>query len=713
MSTERPINPEASDSTADVSESEVSSQKVSSGGDATRSVDEQLIEETKQQIRGLVREIAQLAQSDISVEEFYAGFLGRVVSALAADGGAIWMLQEGNQLDLQYQINLQSTGLIENQDHQTRHGLLIKKVLASGQTVLMAPQSGPADDDEAGNPTDYLLLLGVVKVANEVQGMVEVFQRPGAGPTTQRGYVRFIVEMCEIFGDYLKSRRLKHYSDRQTLWTQLEKFIDSVHRSLDSRETAYTMANEGRRLIQCDRVSVALRKGGRFRIEAVSGMDMIDRRAATVKDLGQLSSAVAASREPVWYMGSSEDLPPQIEESLQSYVDQSHSKMIAVIPLSRTVEEPASQEQESRDEPPVEVVGALIVENIDDNRVDNALRHRVEVVAQHSGVALANAEEHQRLFLLPLWRALGKAAWVMRARTLPKTLAILVGLIATILALVLVPADFHLKGKGVLQPQIRHKIWAPVSGVVSETKAKHGDKVAKDSELAHLRNSDLEVELEGLLGKRLEILEQIDSLERVLVENPRLNSEERNRYQGQLNGLMVSRDSLDKQIKLYQQKQEKLIVKSPIDGEVITWHVRERLIHRPVQPGDELMTVVDPSGPWEVEIHMRESRMGYVARSWQEANEQNKDMQVEYILASHPDQKLVGRVSEIHAAADIRGDEGNTVLIRVEVIDKEALPDLRHGVDVTAKVDCGRQPIGYVWLYELINWVQKNVLFWL
>ena len=91
MSTERPINPEASDSTADVSESEASSQKVSSGGDATRAVDEQLIEETKQQIRGLVREIAQLAQSDISVEEFYAGFLGRVVSALAADGGAIWM----------------------------------------------------------------------------------------------------------------------------------------------------------------------------------------------------------------------------------------------------------------------------------------------------------------------------------------------------------------------------------------------------------------------------------------------------------------------------------------------------------------------------------------------------------------------------------------------------------------------------------------------
>ena len=56
--------------------------------------EERLVEQTKQQIRTLVREISQLAQSDIPLNDFFEGFLGRVVSALAADGGAIWMVDD-------------------------------------------------------------------------------------------------------------------------------------------------------------------------------------------------------------------------------------------------------------------------------------------------------------------------------------------------------------------------------------------------------------------------------------------------------------------------------------------------------------------------------------------------------------------------------------------------------------------------------------------
>ena len=55
-----------------------------------QSLDPQLIEQTKQQIRSLVSEIAQLSKEDISPEEFYGQFLTRVVSALAAIGGAVW-----------------------------------------------------------------------------------------------------------------------------------------------------------------------------------------------------------------------------------------------------------------------------------------------------------------------------------------------------------------------------------------------------------------------------------------------------------------------------------------------------------------------------------------------------------------------------------------------------------------------------------------------
>ncbi len=44
-------------------------------------VNQQAVDQTKQQIRGLVSEIAQLAKSDMNAEEFYAAFMQRIVSA--------------------------------------------------------------------------------------------------------------------------------------------------------------------------------------------------------------------------------------------------------------------------------------------------------------------------------------------------------------------------------------------------------------------------------------------------------------------------------------------------------------------------------------------------------------------------------------------------------------------------------------------------------
>ena len=100
--------------------------------------------------------------------------------------------------------------------------------------------------------------------------------------------------MCDLACDYLKNRRLRQLEENQSLWRQLEQFVQALHRSLDVRATAYAVVNEGRRLIGCDRVSLALAYGGRCRIEAVSGLDSIDRRATEVQAAGQLAAGRAA-----------------------------------------------------------------------------------------------------------------------------------------------------------------------------------------------------------------------------------------------------------------------------------------------------------------------------------------------------------------------------------------------------------------------------------
>ncbi|HEY4759706.1 MAG TPA: efflux RND transporter periplasmic adaptor subunit, partial [Thermoguttaceae bacterium] len=522
-------------------------------------LDPQLIEQTKQQIRSLVAEIVQLSKSDISPEEFYGEFLTRVVSALAAVGGVVWTTNEEGRLALQYQINLQETRLRQSEEDQVQHNRLLYKALSSGEGILVPPHSGAGDDQQAGNPTDFLLVLGPLKTDLETVGLVEIFQRTDAAPSAQKGYLRFLIQMCELATDFLKSHQLRHFSDRQVLWTQLEDFARVVHASLNPRETAYTIANEGRRLIDCDRLSVAIRRGKRCTIEAISGQDVFDKRSNVVRLLGRLATAVTATGDAVWYSGDTRDLAPQVERAVEEYVDQAHSKTVAILPLKRPA--PPEEEDPNQRSQPEKPIGALIVEQIEDSRVAASMVHRVEVVSRHSATALANAMEHQSLFLMPLWRALGKTRWILQARTLPKTLSIGGAILIVVLILALWPAKFEMEAKGTLEPADRRDVFAGIEGVVQDLMVDHGDQVQLDQMLVKLRNTDLETAIADLEGQRLSTSQRMLMVQRALVEETKLRIEERNRLAGELAELKEKQASLEKQLVLLKTKQAELSIK--------------------------------------------------------------------------------------------------------------------------------------------------------
>jgi len=579
-------------------------------------LDPQLIEQTKQQIRTLYAEIAQLARSDAAPEEFYGEMLPRVISALAAIGGVVWARQDQGPLALQYQVNLQESRLGEkNEEDQMRHGRLLQKVMSTGEGLLVPPHSGAGDSDQAANPTDWLLVMGPLKTELEVVGVVEVFQRPEAGAAIQRGYLRFLLEVCALASEFLNSRQLRHFSDRQTLWTQLEEFTRLVHASLNPRDTAYTIANEGRRLIECDRVSVAIRKGEKCVIEAVSGQDMVDKRSNTVRLLGRLATVVVASEEPMWYSGDTTDMAPQVEDAVQEYVDESHTKMIAVLPLVRPqLVEKEKERPDDPDDSPAPI-GALVVEQIEDSRIPQRMLPRVDVVAQHSSAALANALEHENVFLMPLWRTLGKSRWVVQGRNLPWVVWGAAAVVVLLVAMVVVPADFRLNSKGTLEPVQRYDVFAGIDGVVSEVTVEHSDPVKSGDLLAVLRNYRLSEEVETLKGNIATTLDQMERIHRQLTYNRQLPPEDYTRLSGELLEQKAKLESLRSQRRIYDEQERELRVKSPSDGVIITWDLQNRLLQRPVQRGQVLMRVADPSGPWQLELQMSEDRMGHIARA--------------------------------------------------------------------------------------------------
>jgi hypothetical protein len=679
------------------------------------SVNQQTVEETKAQIRGLVNEIAALAKSGATADEFYPELLGRIITALAAAGGAIWLLDDDRQLKLRYQINAEPAILADDTDDAIRHSRLITRAANAGQSVLVPPYSGTTDGDAEGNPTRYLLVLGALAHDGQKDGLIEVFQRPDTAPETQRGYLRFLEQMCSLAAEWLRSQKLQTLGDRQTLWQQADSFARAAHESLDLKETAYVVANEGRRLIGCDRVSVAIKKGRKCKVEAISGQDTIENRSNIVGALNNLATRVCAAGEPLYHDGATEDLPPQIEEALEDYVDQSYGRNIAVLPLREPQRKLGAEEDSGAageidrdDAHRGEVIGALIVEQIETDIPQEIFRQRCDLVYEHGTRAIANSQSHSNLFLMPVWRALGRATWILRARTLPKTIGIAALITAVALGLTFIDKDFNLSAEGNLEPTIRQQVFAAIDGEVVEVLVQRNSKVEKGDLLVRLRNPDVDMQLEELDGQLRSTLAELQKVK--MQQFGQLEPAEKTGLQGQEFELETKLISLRKKIDLQKKRYEQLFIKSPIAGTITTWDVEETLRSRPVMTGQVLMEVADLTKPYSLKLELPEKREGHLDSFIMKSGDIS-ELEVTYILATDPtmdplDAKLP--ITSVSHRAESHDEHG-------AVIEMEALPDqgpLRElepspGASVIAKVHCGRASSGFVFFHEIWEWLCK------
>lgn len=677
------------------------------------------MQRAKREIQTIVRQIADLSRQEHPPDRFYEEFLQKIVSALAASGGAVWTLSDARHFQLSYQINLRETGLAQNPIGQEQHGRLLTKVLTDNEGVLVPPHSGAAggtdSDDEhaAANPTDFLLVLAPVFNDEGVQGVVEVFQRPGARQATQQGYLRFLLQTCELAGDYLRGRRLKHLSSKQSLWEQLEAFTRTAHEKLDVRETAYTISNDGRRLIGCDRVTVAVKYGNRIVLEAISGQDTFDKRSNVARLMAAAAKAVTKTAEDVWYTGDTSSLAPQVEQAIDAYVDESHTKAMAILPLVPYEDEDAAHESDeaSRRRKPPQALGALIVEQMVDSHLADGFRQRVDVVRGHSTTAIANAIEHESLFLMPLWKLLGRATWMFRGRALPKTIAVVL-LVAGLVAYALVGRmPFKLQGAGSLQPVEVRSVFVRVEGEVYDVLVDQKSQVKQGDVLLRQRSLDLDKELEQIRGEWNETDAQHRSLQTQILNPGDLTIVERQRIQSQLTEVATRLRGLRPQFDLLKSKQELLVITSPITGEVVTSNVRENLLGRPVRPGQVAVEIADTASDWEVELLMPEKRMAHINK----ALKHQGTLRVDFIPRSQPESTLKGTVIDVDSTAEARGDQGNTVKLRVKLDNQQAFRELITtpvvGAEVTAKVYCGETSVFYAWMHDLIDAIRTHVIF--
>lgn len=152
-------------------------------------VDADSLNRTRKTIRGLVGEIQQLGKGNLPPNELGPAFLSRLVHALAAMGAVIWRVPKRRSWFKRYPPQIEHE--IGYSNHQGGPEFAMK-VMRENLAQVTPAKIGKAE---------CLLLGAPLRGSQGVCGAVEVVQRPGAGPTTQRGYLRFMQQVIELVPD--------------------------------------------------------------------------------------------------------------------------------------------------------------------------------------------------------------------------------------------------------------------------------------------------------------------------------------------------------------------------------------------------------------------------------------------------------------------------------------------------------------------------------
>ncbi len=698
-------------------------------------------EATWREIDQVIESIAKLAKSEESPGRFYAVLMEQIVSGLAALGGAVWTRDADGKLRQECLVNPPHPWICNDQPDVPRHGDLVRRVLESGEPRLVPPTTmrtwcpRPSADPEGApptaNPTDVLLILFPWCVDQAPAGLIELFQRAGGGPQIEQGYLRFLEVIGEIVAEFHRNCQLRQFKQIAHDWAQFDQFARQVYASLDLRRTAFTIVNEGRRFLECDRVSLLVRRGRHYRLVAVSGVEKPNQRAELTRRMERLCGAAAKVGEPLWFPAANSDVAPELERLLSEYLDESHARSLVVVPLTHDPR-PASGRPGAPPETAghpvsrVEVAGpAMAILAVEKFFGTFAAREQAMVaeVSVHTTAAMKNCLELEGIPFLPILRSLG--SWV-KIRPLLKG-ALAAGLIAAIVAAALwLKADFNVVAEGELEPAHLRDVFARADGTVSDLCVEHGQHVHAGELLARLRRPQLDLEFEQVLGELQTAEKKLAALEAERLQVSRDSEDQRRRYgqaTAQEEELHETIKSLKAQYEVLESKKSESEVRSPMEGEVLTWNVRQLLEDRPVSRGQILLTIGDLSGPWKLELRVPDRQAGHVLAA--QETQPDEPLQVSYLLAMNPRQSFQGTLARLGMRSETAGSwspgtpgspDGPFLAATVDV-DRSSLdpctghPVSRVGAGVRAYIQCGRRSLGYVWLHNLLDTIRTWFFF--
>jgi hypothetical protein len=683
-------------------------------------------------------DVARLSGSDVTPADFYQQFLSKVVAGIEAPAGAVWLRTPQGFLQLQCQMNLDGVGLDKHKGGRQSHNELLRQAFQMAKPMLLEPYgtTGIHEGMPAGNPTDFVVLLAPVQVEKqpggmETVGLVEVWQDPRWDARAQKLCLNYVIQMAGYAANFVRNQQGRRLAGQEQIWSQLEGFAREVHASLEPTRVAYQVANEGRRLIGCDRLSVATVEAKKCKIEAVSGSDVVEKRSNLVVLMRALVDAVLAWGEKLVYTGTKDDsLPPDVLLALDDFLSESNSKLLVLQPLR----------DERQKDKPGPARSALLMECFETPEATEPLISRLDVVSRHATSALYNAVELHRIPLGWLWRPLAAVQSGLGGKKKAIITAITAAVIGLAAAMVVVPYPLKMDANGHLVPIDRQRIFAPHPGTIRQFVVELNSRFQPGQVLAVLDDAELNKQLTTLDASIENSTKLLAQLRKQLAESSkderavhdvtyRIAEEQAKRDAWlQERAELVRINNADKN-----QPGRFWIVAPPFSTKRAAKHVPEWTVLDPdfkqkfgnqyVKPSDAILTVGDINGPFEVELNIPEKHIGQVKQAFAK-NEADPKLDVDLLVLSHTTQKFRGVLYKSRLAGEAtpnRDDhnEQSPIVIGYVSLDDPSIPEnmrvprdyITTGVEVHAKILCGNHAMGYSLFYGLWEFLYEKVVF--
>ena len=256
--------------------------------------------------------------------------------------------------------------------------------------------------------------------------------------------------------------------------------------------------------------------------------------------------------------------------------------------------------------------------------------------------------------------------------------------VAVAVAAILIPTDFRVSAKAVLEGRVQRAVPAPFDGFIATAPAKAGDIVHAGDLLATLDDHDLQLDRVRWQSEH----------ERLILKSREAMSKHDPGTSGQLDAQLRQTDA---QAALTAEKLARTRITAPIDGIVVSGDMSQA-IGAPVETGKVLYEVA-PLDDYRVIVRLDERDIRFV-----------KAGQTGHVLLhGMTGDSVAFTVQRVTSVAET--DSGHNTF-RVEATLDGAPANLRPGMEGIGKIEVAEHSYAWVWSRSLMDWARMLIWSW-